>query len=189
MTELNTERRSIPGVSNITITRNGDVQHEGVDVPADFIEMDNGATMHVKEAIAKAFPDIPTRYNPLVAVEPGDSNALSSAVSLEPMTITEKYISDPDAFLTKAKALAADAINNDFPLDTNTTAAIAEDMYVVWFGKVLGNWKALVSTNIVSGRYIEVTYDGNKKQTYIDDYRKASNECVTDTEYAKAHLS
>ena len=95
----------------------------------------------------------------------------------------------PDQFLTKAKALAADAINEDFPIDALTRAAITEDFYVVWFAKVLGNWKALVSTDIVSGRYFEVTYDGNKKQTYVDDYRKVANICTTDAEYAKAHLS
>lgn len=87
---------------------------------------------------------------------------------------------DPDQFLYKAKVLATEAFNQDFPIDDLTVAAIPEDFYIVWFAKVLGNWKALVSTDLVSGRYYEVTYDGNKKQSYVDFYVKQQNLCVTD---------
>lgn len=103
--------------------------------------------------------------------------------------MSENETIDQDQFIKKAKALAADAFNNDFPIDEVTTGAITEDFYICWFVKVLGNWKALVSTDLVKGRYYEITYDGAKKQTYVDDYRKASNACVTDREYASAHLS
>lgn len=96
---------------------------------------------------------------------------------------------DPNEFQTKAKILVAKAFNNDFPIDANTRRAFPEDFYVVWFAKVLGNWKAMISTDITSGRYYEVTYDGVKKQTYVDDYRKASNTCVTDEKYSRGILS
>lgn len=53
------------------------------------------------------------------------------------------------------------------------------DMYVVWFCKTLQNWKALVS-GVYIKKYIEVTYDGDRKETYVDVYQKAGNECLMD---------
>lgn len=50
-----------------------------------------------------------------------------------------------------------------------------DDIYVVWFANVLQNWKALVSTNAKDNRYYEVTYDGDKKRTYVDEYARKSN--------------
>lgn len=127
-----------------------------------------------------------------------ENDKINVAITDADMQQTPKYkpkviIADPDtnpqAFLYKARALAADAINNYLPIDTHVKPALPEDMYGVWFAKVLGNWKAIVSTDLMNGRYFEITYDGNKNQTYVVDYRKASNTCVTDAEYASAHLS
>lgn len=56
----------------------------------------------------------------------------------------------------------------------------SEELYVVWFCKTLGNWKALVSTDQVSGMYWEVTYNGAKKETYVDTYSKVRNVAVPD---------
>ena len=53
------------------------------------------------------------------------------------------------------------------------------DMYVVWFCKTLQNWKALVS-GVYIKKYIEVTYNGDRKETYVDVYQKACNECLMD---------
>ena len=55
-----------------------------------------------------------------------------------------------------------------------------EDVYVVWFCKTLQNWKALLSTNVSDGMYYEVTYNGDKKETYLDAYKKWENQCVKD---------
>lgn len=60
------------------------------------------------------------------------------------------------------------SIDEDFQLTTN-------DVFVVWFCKTLQNWKALVSTTIPDGMYYEVTYNGDKKETYVDAYRKWQN--------------
>jgi uncharacterized protein DUF6275 len=49
------------------------------------------------------------------------------------------------------------------------------DVYVVWFAKTLQNWKALVSTTVEDGRYYEITYNGEKDETYLDVYVKADN--------------
>jgi hypothetical protein len=60
---------------------------------------------------------------------------------------------------------------------------ITEDqVFVVWFCKTLQNWKALVSTTISDGMYYEITYNGDKHESYIDAYKKWENVCVPDEE-------
>ena len=54
------------------------------------------------------------------------------------------------------------------------------EIYIVWYARALQNWKALVSTSREDGAYYEVTYDGDKQQTYIDWYSKVGNYCVKD---------
>lgn len=53
------------------------------------------------------------------------------------------------------------------------------DMYAVWFCKTLQNWKALVS-GVNIEEYIEVTYNGDRKEAYVDVYQKVCNECIKD---------
>lgn len=53
-----------------------------------------------------------------------------------------------------------------------------DDVYIVWFSKTLQNFKALVSTTISDGMYYELTYNGDKKQLYLDAYKKFENKCV-----------
>lgn len=55
-----------------------------------------------------------------------------------------------------------------------------EDIYVVWFSKTLQNWKALLSTTLPDGKYYEVTYNGDKEETYVDVYVKLDNFVVKD---------
>lgn len=57
---------------------------------------------------------------------------------------------------------------------------VDEDIYVVWFAKTLQNWKCLISTNVADDAYYEVTYNGDKKETYVDQYIKRANICVPD---------
>jgi ABC-type phosphate/phosphonate transport system substrate-binding protein len=63
--------------------------------------------------------------------------------------------------------------------DTHVTFA-ADEVYVVWFSKTLKNWKALVSTTLPDGMYYEVTYNGDKCETYLDAYKKFDNVCIPD---------
>lgn len=91
---------------------------------------------------------------------------------------------DNDQYHKKAKRLVAHNFNEDFPIDTHTTPAEEKDFYVVWFAKVLGNWKALVSTDLVNdGQYWEVTHNGAKQETYVDHYYKKSNRAYGDDGY------
>lgn len=55
-----------------------------------------------------------------------------------------------------------------------------DDVFVVWFAKTLQNWKCLVSTTVPDGMYYEVTHNGDKKETYVDVYKRWENYCVKD---------
>lgn len=55
-----------------------------------------------------------------------------------------------------------------------------DDVTVVWFCKTLQNWKALVITHLPDSNFYEVTYNGDKRETYIDLYKKFDNVCVSD---------
>lgn len=63
---------------------------------------------------------------------------------------------------------------------TDGKAITADDVYVVWFCKTLQNWKALLSTDVPDGMYYELTYDGDKRVTYLDAYKKWENVPIPD---------
>lgn len=81
----------------------------------------------------------------------------------------------------KAKQIVIDYYNEHVEITDNKKLKESE-VFIVWFGKTLQNWKALVSTTISDGMYYEVTYDGDKKETYLDAYKKRENVCVKDKE-------
>lgn len=54
------------------------------------------------------------------------------------------------------------------------------EIYVVMFAKVLTGWKAEVSTTLEDGMYYEVTYNGLKRETYLDVYKKRANITIPD---------
>jgi hypothetical protein len=54
------------------------------------------------------------------------------------------------------------------------------DVFIVWFAKVLQNWKALVGSTLPDQEYYEVTYNGDKKETYLDVYVKHANIVLKD---------
>lgn len=53
-----------------------------------------------------------------------------------------------------------------------------KDVYIVWSCKTLQNHKALLSTNQKDGMYYELTYNGDKKELYLDAYKKLENKCI-----------
>lgn len=81
----------------------------------------------------------------------------------------------------KAKKIVIDYYN-DRVEKTDNKKLTANEVFVVWFSKTLQNWKALISTTISDGMYYEVTYNGDKKETYLDAYKKWENVCVKDVE-------
>lgn len=85
-----------------------------------------------------------------------------------------------EGFLDKAKRLTYEYIKERLE-KTDTHVTFAEDeVYIVWFSKTLQNWKALLSTTLPDGMYYEVTYNGDKQETYIDAYKKFENVTVAD---------
>ena len=81
--------------------------------------------------------------------------------------------------MEKARRLVMEFFNENVEV-TDGFKLTMDDVYVVWFSKTLQNWKALVSTNVSDGIYYEVTYNGDKKETYIDAYKKWQNKRVVD---------
>lgn len=57
---------------------------------------------------------------------------------------------------------------------------IIEDcVFVVWSCKTLQNCKALLATTVPhDGIYYEVTYNGDKKEMYLDRYHKEENKHI-----------
>ena len=51
-------------------------------------------------------------------------------------------------------------------------------VFVVWSCKTLQNNKALLSTTLFNGMYYELTYNGDKKELYLDAYKKFENKCI-----------
>ena len=50
-----------------------------------------------------------------------------------------------------------------------------DDVFMVWSCKTLQNNKALLSTTLFDGMYYECTYNGDKKEMYVDVYKKWEN--------------
>lgn len=79
----------------------------------------------------------------------------------------------------KAKQIVVDYFNERVD-KTDKQKISVDDVYVVWFCKTLQNWKALLSTTVPDGMYYELTYNGDKHETYVDAYRKWENIVVAD---------
>ena len=75
----------------------------------------------------------------------------------------------------KAQAIVSDYVSSH--LDKSDPAP-SYAVFVVWQCKVLQNWKFLISTSLPDGMYYEVTYNGDKKEWYLDAYKKFENLCI-----------
>ena len=86
---------------------------------------------------------------------------------------------DNEAMLKKAKRLVVNYYNSRVEI-TDDFEITEENVFIVWFCKTLQNWKALVSTTVSDGMYYEVTYNGDKQETYLDAYKKWENVKIED---------
>ena len=53
---------------------------------------------------------------------------------------------------------------------------------IVWKCKTLQNWKYLLSSTLNDGMYYELTYNGDKKEWYLDAYKKFENKVIKEEE-------
>ena len=61
---------------------------------------------------------------------------------------------------------------------TDRKVITKDDVFIVWSCKTLQNNKALASTNVSDGMYYEITHNGDKKEIYVDAYKKWENFVV-----------
>lgn len=80
-----------------------------------------------------------------------------------------------DEFLNKCKEIVKQYEIEH--LDKSDTIPEFE-VFVVWGCKTLQNNKALLSTTLFNGMYYELTYNGDKKEIYLDAYKKFENKCI-----------
>lgn len=55
-----------------------------------------------------------------------------------------------------------------------------DDVFVVWSCKTLQNYKALIAVAFNDMLFFELTYNGDKHETYVDIYDKRENIVVED---------
>ena len=82
-----------------------------------------------------------------------------------------------DKFLEICKKIVRDYTNEHLDKTDNKKITI-DDVFVVWICKTLQNNKALLSTTLFDGMYYEITYNGDKKEIYLDAYKKFENRAI-----------
>ena len=82
-----------------------------------------------------------------------------------------------DEMLDLCKKVVVDYFNENVE-KTDGLKINDENVFIVWFSKTLQNFKALVSTTVSDGMYYELTYNGDKKELYLDAYKKWENRAI-----------
>lgn len=82
-----------------------------------------------------------------------------------------------EEFEKLCKKIVVDYFNKNVE-KTDKTAITENEVFIVWICKTLQNNKALVSTTVSDGMYYEITYNGDKNETYVDAYKKWENFVV-----------
>ena len=80
-------------------------------------------------------------------------------------------------FENLCKKTIVDYFNNRAGI-TDDIKITEENVFIVWSCKTLQNNKAMVSTTVSDGMYYELTYNGDKKELYLDAYKKWENQCI-----------
>ena len=68
--------------------------------------------------------------------------------------------------------------NSTTELNGGFTYITTDDVYIVWFCKTLQNFKIILSTPLLDNMLYEFSYNGDKKEAYLDTYEKTDNRVV-----------
>ena len=82
-----------------------------------------------------------------------------------------------DEFLKLCKKIIVNYYNEHVEKTDNFNIDESQ-VFIVWSCKTLQNNKALVSTTVSDGMYYELTYNGDKRELYLDAYKKWENKCI-----------
>lgn len=82
-------------------------------------------------------------------------------------------------FIRICKEKVAEYFNSKKDKTDTTEDLTADDVFVVWYCKILQNSKALLSTPVSDGMYYEITFNGDNQEMYFDVYKKWDNICST----------
>ena len=83
-----------------------------------------------------------------------------------------------DKFEEICKKIVVDYFNSQADSTDKNGKITEDDVFVVWVVKALQNNKALLSTTVSDGMYYELTYNGDKKEIYVDAYKTWKNYAV-----------
>ncbi len=85
---------------------------------------------------------------------------------------------DNDKYIQLCKKAVVDYFNSQADSTDKNGKITVDDVFFVWGVKALQNNKALLSTTVTDGMYYECTYNGDKKEMYVDAYKKWKNFVV-----------
>jgi Family of unknown function (DUF6275) len=85
---------------------------------------------------------------------------------------------DLDRFLITAKEVVIENFNDHRNPD-RSPALTVDSVHIVWYVKVLGNWKAVIASPLARGLLWEVSFNGQKNEIYIDVYSKLNNTKIS----------
>lgn len=86
-----------------------------------------------------------------------------------------------EEFLKACKKILVKYIN-DHSDPTDILRINETNIFPVWLTKVLENNKGLFATYLPDGMYYEITYNGDKKEFYLDAYKKFQNVPIKESD-------
>jgi hypothetical protein len=86
----------------------------------------------------------------------------------------DKPLLEPERFTRLARQIAVDNYNANRYAGRSPVVTM-DQVYIVWFTKVLGNWKAIVASSTARGLMWEITFNGHRKEAYVEVYKKLNS--------------